>query len=103
MNYMIIPKFLAYDVNFGVNKERRNLFLISGPDRHNKIFTCFSCFMISKEAMTFHWILRIAVTKLLIEHALISVLHATKSILCISHFGQLCQRDHHFKNSVKAR
>ena len=39
----IFPEFLACDVTFGVTKERRNLFLISGVDANNKVFTCFHC------------------------------------------------------------
>ena len=61
----MFPEFLACDVTFGVTKEQRNLFLIAGIDGNNKVFTCFHCYMPSKEAHAFNWTLCVAMAQLL--------------------------------------
>ena len=37
------PEFLAADITYGVNKEKRDLFLVVGIDGYNKVFTAFRC------------------------------------------------------------
>ena len=66
----MFPEFLACDVTFGVTKERRNLFLIAGVDGNKKVFTCFHCFMPSKQAKAFHWALQVAARHLLTDNIL---------------------------------
>ena len=66
----MFPEFLGCDVTFGVTKERRNLFLIAGIDANNKVFTCFHCFMTSKQARAYHWALRVAARHLLTDNVL---------------------------------
>ena len=65
--FKMFPEFLSCDVTFGVTKERRNLVLIAGVDANNKVFTCFHCFMPSKQARAYHWVLRIAARHLLTD------------------------------------
>jgi len=67
----MFPEFLACDVTFGVTKEQRNLFLFAGIDGNNKVFTCFHCYMPSKEARAFNWALRSALVQLLTHNILI--------------------------------
>ena len=64
------PEFLGSNVTFGVTKERRNVFLISGTDANNKVFACFHCFMPSKQARAYHWALRVATRHLLTDNVL---------------------------------
>ena len=68
--FKMFPEFLSCNVTFGVTKERRNLFLIAGVDANNKVFTCFHCFMPSKQARAYHWVLRVAARHLLTDNVL---------------------------------
>ena len=47
-NTEMFPEFLAADVTFGVNRERRDLLLVAGIDGRHRIFTSFRCFIPSK-------------------------------------------------------
>ena len=74
----MFPEFLSCDVTFGVTKEQRNLFLFAGIDGNNKVFTCFHCYMPSKEARAFNWALRSALVQLLSS----SILHLNQCVAC---------------------
>ena len=74
----MFSEFLGCDTTFGVTKERRNLFLIAGIDANNKVFTCFHCFMPSKQARAYHWALRVAARHLLTDN----VLSLNQCIVC---------------------
>ena len=67
----MFPEFLSCDVTFGVTKEQRNLFLFAGIDGNNKVFTCFHCYMPSKEARAYNWALRSALVQLLTHNILV--------------------------------
>ena len=67
----MFPEFLSCDVTFGVTKEQRNLFLFAGIDGNNKVFTCFHCYMPSKEARAYNWALRSALVQLLTDNILV--------------------------------
>ena len=58
--YKMFPEFLACDMTFGVNKEKRNLFICTGIDGYNKSFTAFRCFMPSKQKRAYKWAIGIA-------------------------------------------
>ena len=55
-----ISEYTTCDTIFGVTKEQRNLFIFSGIDGHNKVFTTMRCFVPSKETKKYHWVLRTA-------------------------------------------
>ena len=59
------PQFLACDVTFGVNRERRELFLVAGSDGRNRTFTAFRCFIPSKQEQAYSWILNEGLTHIL--------------------------------------
>ena len=59
------PHFLACDVTFGVNKQRRELFLAAGCDGRNKAFTAFRCFIPSKQEQAYTWIINEALSHIL--------------------------------------
>ena len=59
------PHFLACDVTFGVNKQRRELFLAAGCDDRNKAFTAFRCFIPSKQEQAYTWIINEALSHIL--------------------------------------
>ena len=64
------PQFLACDVTFGVNRERRELFLVAGSDGRNRTFTAFRCFIPSKQEQAYSWILNEALTHILTSETL---------------------------------
>ena len=76
-NTEMYPEFLAADVTFGVNRERRDLLLVAGIDGRHRIFTSFRCFIPSKQEQTYTWIFKVAMPHLLSKQAL-------KYNLCIS-------------------
>jgi hypothetical protein len=45
-------KIFGVDVMFGVNRERRDLFLEGGMDGNKKAFTAFQCLIPSKQQHT---------------------------------------------------
>ena len=49
------PEFLACDTTFGVNKERRNLFVVSLVDGNNKQSNVMKVFMPSKKMIAYSW------------------------------------------------
>ena len=58
---------MGCDTIFGVTKEQRNLFLFTGVDGNNKVFTVFYCVMPLEEARAYHWALRSTLPHLLTE------------------------------------
>lgn len=54
----MFPEFLAVDLTFGINRQKRPLLVISGVDGHNKSFTAFCCFMPSKTKVAYKWALQ---------------------------------------------
>ena len=64
------PEYIAADVTFGVNKERRELFLAVGIDGRNKVFTAFRSFIPSKQEQAYTWILNEAMPSLLSNEVL---------------------------------
>lgn len=68
----MFPVFLCCDFTFGVTKEQRNLFVIADIDENNKVFSCFYCYMPSKEARAFNWSLHSATIQVLANNALLS-------------------------------
>ena len=67
---MMYPEFLAADITFGVNKQRRELFLVAGVDGRNKVFTAFRCFIPSKQEYAYTWIINQAMPHLLTSNVL---------------------------------
>ena len=59
------PEFLAADVTFGVNRERRELFLVVGIDGRHRVFTSFRCFIPSKQEHAYTWVINQAMPHLL--------------------------------------
>ena len=59
------PEYLAADVTFGVNRERRELFLVAGIDGRHRVFTSFRCFIPSKQEHSYTWIINQAMPHLL--------------------------------------
>ena len=59
------PEFLGADVTFGVNRQRRELFLVAGIDGRNKVFTAFRCFIPSKQQQAYSWVVQQAMPHLL--------------------------------------
>ena len=51
----MFPEFLAFDTTFGLNRQRRSLFLAVGIDGRNEIFSAFRCWMPSKQRAAFFW------------------------------------------------
>ena len=51
----MFPEYLAFDTTFGLNRQRRSLFLAVGIDGRNKIFSAFRCWMPSKQRAAFLW------------------------------------------------
>ena len=64
-NAEMYPEFLASDITFGVNTERRDLLLVCGIDGRNRIFTAFRCFIPSKQEQAYTWIFDEALPHLL--------------------------------------
>ena len=64
------PEFLAADITFNVNKERRELFVLAGIDGNNKAFTALRCFIPSKQEQAYTWIMNEALTHLLTANIL---------------------------------
>ena len=64
------PQFLACDITFGVNKQKRELFLVAGCDGRNKTFTAFRCFIPSKQEQAYTWIINEALTHILTSETL---------------------------------
>jgi hypothetical protein len=56
--FLMFPEYLAIDMTFGLNKERRNLVTFAGVDGHNKAFTALRCWMPSKKYVAYHWAVR---------------------------------------------
>jgi hypothetical protein len=56
-NVEMFPKILDIDVTFGVDKERRDLFIAVGVDGNKKTFSAFWCFIPSKKEATYTWII----------------------------------------------
>ena len=51
----MFPEYLAFDTTFGLNRQRRSLFLAVGIDGRNEIFSAFRCWMPSKQRAAFFW------------------------------------------------
>lgn len=66
----MFPEFLAMDVTFGVNKQRREEFVVAGIDGNMKVFTAFRCFMPSKQHRAYRWVINVALPFLLSDTAL---------------------------------
>lgn len=49
------PEFLCFDTTFGLNRQRRSLFLAVGTDGDNNVFPAFRCWMPSKQRAAFFW------------------------------------------------
>ena len=73
----MFPEFLAGDMTFGLNRQKRNLYVITGIDGHNKIFTGFRCWMPSKQKAAYTWVLKIAFPQLV-------GIHTTSRIHCLA-------------------
>ena len=73
----MFPEFLAGDMTFGLNRQKRNLYVITGIDGHNKIFTAFRCWMPSKQKAAYTWVLKIAFPQLV-------GIHTTSRIHCLA-------------------
>ena len=54
-NMVMFPEYLAIDMTFGLNRERRNLVTIVGVDGHMKLFTGLRCWMPSKQTVAYEW------------------------------------------------
>ena len=64
------PEFLAGDVTFGVNRERRELLLLAGIDGRHCIFTAFRCVIPSKQEQAYTWVFKEAIPHLLTNDVL---------------------------------
>jgi hypothetical protein len=61
----MFPEYMAIDLTFGTNVQRRPLFLAAGIDGCNKSFTMFRAFTPSKSFSAMHWIIHQAMPKLM--------------------------------------
>ena len=52
---IILSEHMNCDTTFSAKKEQRNIFIVTGIDGHNKVFTTIRCFMSSKETKAYHW------------------------------------------------
>ena len=66
----MFPEFFAADITYGVNKEKRDLFLVVGIDGNNKVFSAFRCFIPSKQQHSYTWIVDEAMPHLLSSRVL---------------------------------
>jgi len=55
--FSMFPEFIAADLTFGINRQRRPLFVMTGVDGDNKAFTGLRCFMPSKSKEAYQWVL----------------------------------------------
>ena len=62
---LLFPEFLAIDMTFGLNKERRNLLTFVGVDGHNRTFTGCRCWMPSKQTVAYRWAIDVALPLLI--------------------------------------
>ena len=58
------PEFLCFDTTFGLNRQRRSLFLAVGTDGDNNVFPAFRCWMPSKQRAAFFWTITQAIPHL---------------------------------------
>jgi hypothetical protein len=61
----MFPEFVACDLTFGVNRQRRPLFVMSGVDGHKRTFTGMRCLMPSKTKKAYVWVFDVALTFLI--------------------------------------
>jgi hypothetical protein len=61
----MFPEFIAIDLTFGTNLQRRPLFVAAGIDGCNKSFTCFRAFAPSKSHCAMNWIIHNAFAKMM--------------------------------------
>ena len=64
------PEFLAVDITFGVNRERRDLLLVAGIDGKKRVFTSFRCFIPSKQQHAYTWIMNEAFSHIISSETL---------------------------------
>ena len=58
-------EYVAMDMTFGTNLQKRPLFIVNGVDGNNKMKTFFRCFMPSKQAQAYRWVINKAMPTLL--------------------------------------
>jgi len=73
----MFPEFIAADLTFGVNRQKRSLFVVSGVDGNNKRLTGFRAFMPAKTKQAYLWSLHVALPFLIGQSSV-------DLILCIS-------------------
>lgn len=61
----MFPEYMAIDLTFGTNVQRRPLFLAAGIDGCNKSFTMFRAFTPSKSFSAMHWIIHRSMPQLM--------------------------------------
>ena len=59
-NFLMFPEIVGTDMTFGLNKERRNLVTFVGINGSKKAFTCFRCWMPSKQMVAYQWAINVA-------------------------------------------
>ncbi len=64
----MFPEFLGGDMTFGVNRQKRNLYVFTGIDGHKKLFTGFRCWMPSKQKAAYLWAINVAMPFLVGKH-----------------------------------
>ena len=57
-NVLMNPSFLSGDMTFGVNRLKRNVYVLNGIDSNNKLFAAMHCFMPSKQSIAYRWVFR---------------------------------------------
>ena len=57
-NIEMNPYFIAGDMTFGVNRLKRNVYILNGIDCNNEIFAALHCFMPSKQSIAYRWVFK---------------------------------------------
>ena len=57
---LMFPEFLAVDMTFGLNREKRNLLTFVGIDGDNRSFNGCRCWMPSKQTVAYRWTINVA-------------------------------------------
>ena len=61
----MFPEYLSVDTTFGLNKQKRAMFMAVGTDGNNKVFTAFRSWMPSRQKSAFFWTMNQAMPILL--------------------------------------
>ena len=61
MNGKDVPEFLGVDVTFGVNKEKRELLILVGIDRHKKPSQLLDALCLQNNKLPLYWFVKMVI------------------------------------------